>query len=208
MQRKVFDKLASGVGAVLVVILLVAGGLLTWGHSFSNSNVHDQLAQQQIFFPTKAEVEAGGSEYTPAQAAALKANAGKQVLTGKQAQIYANDYIGAHLYAMPQHGVYSKISTAQRAATPGSAQATQLTALKETSFQGTTLRGMLLTAYAFGTIATIMFWASIAAWVGAAVLLVLTVLGFMHSSRTSGEERMFEGKKEEKPQETVGTASR
>ena len=53
MQRKVFDRLASGFGAVLVVILLVAGGLLVWGQSFATSNVHDQLAQQQISFPKK-----------------------------------------------------------------------------------------------------------------------------------------------------------
>ncbi len=52
MQRKVFDRLASGVGAVLVVVLLVAGGLLLWGQSFASSNVHDQLAQQQISFPS------------------------------------------------------------------------------------------------------------------------------------------------------------
>ena len=44
MSRKVFDKLTSAGGVVAVVVLLVAGGLLTWGHSFVNSNVHDQLA--------------------------------------------------------------------------------------------------------------------------------------------------------------------
>ena len=54
MPRKVFDKLVSGFGAVLVVVLLVAGGLLVWGQSFATSNVHDQLAQQQISFPTKS----------------------------------------------------------------------------------------------------------------------------------------------------------
>jgi len=78
------------------------------------------------------------------------------------------------------------------AAKPGSAQATSLAALKQTSFMGTTLRGMLLTAYAFGTIATIMFWASIAAWIGAGLLLVLTILGYWHAGRTRIEERLFE----------------
>ncbi len=34
MSRKVFDILTSAGGAVVVVTLLVAGGLLTWGHSF------------------------------------------------------------------------------------------------------------------------------------------------------------------------------
>ena len=54
MKRKVFDQIASGVGVVIVVVLLVAGGLLTWGYTFAHSNVHDQLAQQQVFFPPKS----------------------------------------------------------------------------------------------------------------------------------------------------------
>jgi hypothetical protein len=54
MSRKVFDKLTSTGGVVAVVVLLVAGGLLTWGHNFVSSNVHDQLAQQQITFPSTA----------------------------------------------------------------------------------------------------------------------------------------------------------
>ena len=54
MSRKVFDKLTSAGGIVAVVVLLVAGGLLMWGHSFVNSNVHSQLAQQQISFPPQA----------------------------------------------------------------------------------------------------------------------------------------------------------
>ena len=54
MSRKVFDVIASSAGVVVVVVLVIAGGLLTWGHSFVNSNVHSQLAQQQVYFPPKA----------------------------------------------------------------------------------------------------------------------------------------------------------
>ena len=54
MRRKVFDFIASAGGAVMVVVLLVAGGLLMWGYSFTNSSVHNQLAQQDIVFPTAA----------------------------------------------------------------------------------------------------------------------------------------------------------
>jgi hypothetical protein len=207
MQRKVFDKLASGFGAVLVVIFLVAGGLLVWGQSFATSNVHDQLAQQQISFPTKTEINAVKVQYAKGgqkavtdpefpnaklMVPALEPYAGEPVTTGKQAQVYANDFIGQHLYAMPYHGVYSQISGAAMAAKPGSAQATQLTALKQTSFMGTTLRGMLLEAYAFGTIGTVMAWGAVAAFAGAAVLLILIGLGIWHASRTSAEERLFD----------------
>ena len=207
MQRNVFDRLASGVGAVLVVVLLIAGGLLVWGHSFASSNVHNQLAQQQIYFPKQGEINAVKAQYAKGgqkavtdpefpdaalMVPALQPYAGQQVLTGKEAEVYANDFIGQHLYAMPLHGVYSQVSGAARTAKPGSKQATEFAALETTVFQGTTLRGMLLEAYGFGTIAVIMSFAAIAAFIGAAVLLLLTGLGIVHSNRVSAEERLFE----------------
>jgi hypothetical protein len=53
-------------------------------------------------------------------------------------------------------------------------------------FKGTTLRGLLLNAYAFGTIATIAGWAALAAIIGAALVLALSVLGFMHGTGKLG----------------------
>ena len=58
MSRRVFDLITSAWGTVAVVMLLVAGGLLTWGHSFVSSNVHDQLARQQISFPLAGRLRA------------------------------------------------------------------------------------------------------------------------------------------------------
>jgi hypothetical protein len=202
MPRKVFDKLTSGVGVILVVVLLIAGGLMTWGHSFANSNVHNQLAQQQILFPTATEINAVKAQYAKGgQAAvtdpefpdaavmipALEPYAGQQLLTGAGAQVYADDFIAKHLYAMPYHGVYSLVSTASRIAKPGSAAATQLAGLETTVFQGTTLRGLLLEAYGFGTIATILLWGAIVSFIGAALLAVLVGLGFWHAARVPEE---------------------
>ena len=214
MQRRVFDRLASGIGAALVVILLIIGGLFVWGHSFASSNVHNQLAQQQIYFPKQSEINAVKAQYAKGgqkavtdpefpnaklMIAALEPYAGKQVLSGKEAQVYANDFIGQHLYAMPLHGVYSQVSGAARTAKPGSKQATTLAALETTVFQGTTLRGLLLEAYGFGTISVIMLWAAIVSFIGAAVLLLLTAMGIRHSNRVSAEERLFEELKETNP---------
>ncbi len=53
MRRRTFDILVSSTGIMLTIVLLVAGGLLFWGYSFANNNVHDQLAAQRIFFPAK-----------------------------------------------------------------------------------------------------------------------------------------------------------
>ncbi len=189
MSRKVFDVLTSTGGAVVVVVLLVAGGLLTWGHSFVNSNVHNQLAQQQIYFPPKAAFAHAkpGTEITPSMIPSVSQYAGQQLLTGSQAQAYADHFIAVHLSELPFGGVYSKISAAALAA-PTNAK---LQALKQTSFQGTTLRGLLLEAYAFSKIGQVMLWGAIASFILAAVMLVLVALGFWHARRTPTEAQML-----------------
>jgi hypothetical protein len=192
MSRKVFDVLTSTGGAVVVVVLLVAGGLLTWGHSFVNSNVHDQLAQQQIAFPPKAAFAhpKAGTEITPSMIPSVSQYAGQHLLTGAQAKAYANDFIAVHLSEMPSGGVYSKISAAAIAA-PTNAK---LAALKQTSFTGTTLRGLLLEAYAFSKIGAIMLWGAIASFILAGIMSLLVGLGFWHARRTATETQMLRPK--------------
>jgi hypothetical protein len=185
MRRRVFDLLASGIGALLVVVLTVAGGLLLWGNNFASNSVHDQLAKQQIFFPPK-----GSPALTPEIAPYLSKYAGQQVLTGPQAEAYADHFIAVHLSEMPYGGVYSKISAAAIA----DPKNTQLADLKTTSFQGTTLRGLLLEAYAFGTFATIALWAAIASFIGAFLMAILTGLGLWHARRTSPRAEILPGK--------------
>jgi hypothetical protein len=189
MSRKVFDKLTSGIGVLMVVVLLVAGGLMTWGHSFASSNVRTQLVQQQITFPAKAAFAHAkpGTEITPGMIPYLEKYAGQQLSTGAQAEAYANHFIAVHLSEMPYGGIYSKISAAA-IAQPNN---TKLAALKQTSFTGTTLRGLLLEAYAFSVIATIMLWGAIASFVLALMTSVLVGLGLWHASRTSEEARLL-----------------
>lgn len=193
MQRRVFDVLASAGGAVVVVVLVVAGALLMWGASFANSSVHNQLAQQEIYFPSKAAFAHAkpGTEITPSMIPSVSQYAGQQLLTGAQAKVYADDFIAVHLSEMPYRGVYATISNAARAATPGTPQAAKLSALETTSFQGTTLRGLLLEAYAFSVFGAIAFWAGIAAFVLAAVMLVLVLFGFWHARRVPADAELL-----------------
>lgn len=190
MSRRVLDLLVSAGGLVVTAVLLVAGALLLWGHSFTTSNVRTQLAQQQIFFPPKSAFAhpKAGTEITPEMIPSVSKYAGQQLLTGPQAEAYANHFIAVHLSEMPYGGVYSKISAANRA-NPSA----KLDALEQTSFQGTTLRGLLLEAYAFSTIGTIMFWGAIASFILAFLLAVLVALGFLHARRSAPEKRSFEG---------------
>jgi hypothetical protein len=155
---------------------------MLWGNNYVDSNVHNQLAEQQIFFPPKAAFAhpVAGSEITAAMIPSVSQYAGQQLLTGAQAEAWADHFIGIHLAEMPYGGVYSKISTAARAAPKN----TQLAALEQTSFQGTTLRGLLLEAYGFSEIGGVLLWGAIASFILALVMLILVGLGFRHARRT------------------------
>jgi hypothetical protein len=61
-------------------------------------------------------------------------------------------------------------------------------------FRGTTLRAMLLNAYAFSMIGTIMLWGAIASFIGAALMAVLVGLGVWHARRTEADERLLSPK--------------
>ena len=189
MSRKVLDVITTTGGVVIVVVLVVAGGLLTWGHSFASTNVHNQLAQQQISFPPQAAFDHpnAGTEITPSMIPSVSQYAGQPLLTGQQAKVYANDFIAVHLSEMPYGGVYSKIS----AAAQKNKTSVPLKTLEQTSFQGTTLRGLLLEAYGFSVIGTVMLFGAIAAFILAAIMSVLVGLGVWHARRTEAEEQVL-----------------
>ncbi|HUI04209.1 MAG TPA: hypothetical protein VLZ77_11750 [Acidimicrobiales bacterium] len=190
MKRKTLDMILTAGGAVLVVVFVVAGALGLWGYSFANSNVHNQLAQQNITFPSKAAFAhaKAGTEITPSMIPSVSQYAGEQLLTGRQAEAYANDFIAVHLQGIGHGQTYSQVSAAAMKLPRGSAAYTAKEAEAQTLFQGTTLRGLLLEAYAFWTMGQIALWASVVAFVLAGVMLVLTALGVLHLRRVPAEE--------------------
>jgi hypothetical protein len=182
MRRNVFDLLASAGGVLMVIVLLVAGSLLMWGYSFANSNVHSQLAQQHIVFPALGSKELASPQIGPY----LNQYAGQPLTTGAQAAAYADHFIAVHLSEMPYGGVYSAVSSASRADPTNATLAAEV----QTSFQGTTLRGLLLEAYAFSEFGLIALYAAIAAYVLAALMAVLVGLGLWHARRTPADEEL------------------
>ena len=183
MRRRTFDLILTGTGVVLTLVLLVAGILLTIGYNFAHSQVRDQLTEQQIYFPPAGSPALADPQIGPY----LNQYAGQQLTTGKQAQAYANHFIAVHLNDIAHGQTYAQVSAAAQADPSNAA----LKAQAQSLFQGETLRGLLLNAYAFDTIASIALWAAIAAYVGAAIMLVLTVLGIIHLRRRPGDEEMF-----------------
>ena len=106
--------------------------------------------------------------------------AGQQMLTGQQAEAYANHFIAIHLQEIGGGLTYSQLS-AKAMADPNN---TVLAGQVATVFKGETLRGLLLNAYAFGKMGTIAGIGAIVAFAGAAFLLLMSALGFAHLRRT------------------------
>lgn len=194
-MRSTLDKLISGTGLLLAVVLLVAGGLLTWANVFIGDQVEEQLLAQDIVMPEGPALEG----LPAADADALKEFGGSPMDTGSEARAYADHYILAHMNASGEElagepQTYSMASAKARelgsaiAENPDATQAqideaTAWSDLKATLFQGSTLRGLLLYAYAFATMGVIAGYAAIASYVAAALLLVLGLLGLRHAKR-------------------------
>jgi hypothetical protein len=182
MSRSIVDRLVSSIGAVMGVALLVASGLLFFAHGYVHGQVTDQLREQQITFPA-----AGSKAITSLPTAdqpEITKYAGQALVNGDQAKAFADHYIKVHLAEVADGQTYSQVS-AKALADP---QNEQLAGQVQTLFRGETLRGLLLNAYAFDTMAKV---ALIAAWVsliGGIVLIALSVLGLLHSRRPTPDE--------------------
>ncbi len=176
MRRKTFDTLVSLTGMLLVVVLIVAGALLTWGHFYINNEVYTQLSSQKIYFPAANSPAVAAPEFS-----AMKQYGGQLLTTGAQAEVYADHFIANHLKAVAGGKTYAQLSSEAQ----GQPNNTTLANQVETLFKGEALRGMLLNAYAFGTIGTIMGFAAIGAYIAAAIMLVLSILGLYHSLKAN-----------------------
>ena len=186
MKRITFDKLVSYVGLGLAALLFIFAGLLNFGANFANDSVQSQLSNQNIAFPA---AEAMPSE-TKDQLAKW---AGMQVITGEMARDYSDLYIWEHMKGsaisvMGKPATYSEVSGVYMGLVRGGStdveKIKQYGDLRESLFMGNTLRGMLLQAYAFGTLGVIAGYAAIASLIGGIIFLLLGIAGLMHIRRT------------------------
>jgi hypothetical protein len=185
MRRKTFDALATTAGLILVAVFLVAGILLTWGHSYANNQVTSQLSAQKITFPTTSNPE---FKILPAaNRAAMAPYAGQLMTNGAQAETYANYFIGRHLYLIGGGKTYSQLSALSMTHPTNTALAAQV----ETVFKGTALRSMLLEAYGFWQLGEIALIAAIASYIAAGLMLILSIFGFVHLRRTAPDAEIL-----------------
>jgi hypothetical protein len=176
MRRTTFDKLLGWIGSLLGIGLLAVGGLLLWGSAYVHNTVQGQLAAQQITFPPAAAFAhpKAGTEITPSMIPSVSQYAGQQLLTGQQAEAYADHFIAVHIANMAGGKTYSQLS-ALSMAQPNNAK---LAGTVATVFKGETLRSMLLNAYGWWKVSQITFIISLAMFGLGAVSLLAGIFGF------------------------------
>jgi hypothetical protein len=193
VKRRTIDSVLIGIGIVLTVAFAIAGALLTWGWHFSSNYVGDELSSQHITFPSAADLTKGGRSD-------LLEFADHKLDTGTEAQGYAS-FINGHLQAIAKGATYADLGAPETAAKADvtaavaagkpqtdidalQAKATAITGQRDTLFKGETLRGLLLSAYAWSTVGTIAGIAAIGAFIAAALMAILVVLGMIHHRGT------------------------
>jgi hypothetical protein len=167
-------------GFAAAVLLAVAGGLLLWGSAYVHNTVQNQLAAQQIYFPPQSAFAhpVAGGEITPNMIPSVSQYAGQQLLTGQQAEAYADHFIAQHITDMSGGKTYSQLSAASMAQPSN----TKLAGLVATVFKGETLRSMLLNAYGWWKVSQITFIGSLIAF-GLAGLAFLAALASLTLGR-------------------------
>lgn len=198
MKRRTLDFIFSAGGIALASLLLVLGLVMTSNANFARSYVADQLGQQNITFTPVANLNEEES-----QSACLVAFAGQPLTTGKQAECYANDYIGLHLEAIadgqtfadlgaPERALREEVAAAEASNDPRladlEADLAAVSGQRETLFKGETLRGLLLTSFGFSVFGIKGEQVATVAYIVAALLALLSIAGFVHALRTSKSE--------------------
>jgi hypothetical protein len=196
VKRRTLDILFSIGGLGVALLLAVAGIVLTSNANFANSYVKDQLNQQKITFKPAAALTD-----EERKADCLVQNAGKQLNTGKQAECYANEFIGLHVKSATQNRTYAELGVPQTALRTKIADAKKanpidpaiagmqeeldaISATRETAFKGETLRGLLLTSFGFSEFGVKAEQAATVAYAGSILMALLAAAGFLHAFKT------------------------
>ena len=178
-------------GFAAAVLLGVSGGLLIWGSTYLHNSVQNQLAAQQIYFPPAAAFAhpKADTEITPNMIPLVSQYAGEQLLTGQQAEAYADHFIAQHIYDMGGGKTYSQLS-AESMAQPNN---TALAGLVATVFKGETLRSMLLNAYGWWKVSQITYIASLIAFGLAGLTFLCSLAGLTVGEHPEIVHEIIEG---------------
>ncbi len=236
MKRRTLDIAFSVGGIIFAALLLVVGLILTNQKNFAVTYVRDQLREQEISFKPADKLaseedfqallnESLGSQEavdafvadkdltSEANSSCLQKYAGQQMLTGKQAECYAEDFIRLHTleasivdgksYTYATVGALvgaanKAVADAKEAGEPEAAivelqaKADKLTSLRfDFLLRGETLRGLLLTSYGFSVFGERAGQAALVTYLAAIVLFILSIAGFVHAFTSKKADDMI-----------------
>ncbi len=178
-------------GFAVAAILLAAGGLLLWGSTYTHNMVQGQLAAQQIYFPPQAAFAhpKAGSEITPSMIPSVSQYAGQQLVTGQQAESYADNFIAVHIANMTGGQTYAQLS-AKALANPND---TKLAGEVAAVFKGETLRSILLNAFGWWKVSQITYIASLTAFALGGLTAIASLFGLTLTRRPEILHEMITG---------------
>ena len=210
MKRRTLDIMFSVGGFFLAGVLVVIGLVLTSNANFAEDYVTDQLSAEKIEFAAVEDLTPQDKAYSKERTGCLFDYAGQALSTGKHAECYANEYIGAHLSYLPTRLGYTsvawadgltyrelggelgklneQIAAAKEAKDPELPQLEQqladLTTVRTKAFEGSMLRNALLTSFGFSVLGEKTGQAATYAYIVAAILALLSIAGSVHAFRT------------------------
>jgi hypothetical protein len=214
VKRRTLDIIFAGGGIVVAIVLAIVGFVVVGQASFARDYVKQELGAQKITFAA-ASALTDEEKTWKAGSQCLVDNAGKTLETGPQAECYAKYYIRLHMAESAKSAGFegatyatlgpirsdptAQINSAKQAGDTTKAADLQkkldaATSLRSTMQSGETLSGLLLTVYGFSVLGEA---AGIAGWAlygVAAIMVVLSVAGFIHALVTPEEEIVFGGR--------------
>lgn len=184
----------AGVAGIVVALgLVLLGSQMRADADFAVTYVADQLGQQRIDFkPADA--------LTPEERSqpCLAEHAGARMTTGRQAECYATSFIGQHLPKIAngktfaelrgvQTSLRADLAAAQAAGDPSAGdlqrQLNEVTAKRQSLFEGETMKGLLLTTYGFSTLGAKAAQAATVSYGAAAALFLASIVVLVRAGR-------------------------
>ncbi len=188
-RRRRILRSTAGLGAAAV--LAVVGTVMATNANFSERYVSEQLGRQKITFKA-ADLLTDAERKSDC----VVGNAGKPLTTGKQAECFANDFIGVHIPTLANGQTYAEVSDKVMALRPrvAAAQAsgdpalpdmqkemTDLSRQSDTLFKAEMLRGALLTSFGFSELGAKAGQAATIAYGAAGLVALLSIAGLVHA---------------------------
>lgn len=208
MKRKTLDIIFATGGLLLAAVLIALGTALAAEATFARDYVRTELGAQKITFAAADKLTDYEKTWQPGSSC-LATYGGQALETGAQAECYAKYYIRAHMASSADKagfpgatyatlgGIRTEISAQVAAAKAKGDAAAQAeaqkkldaaTALRSTMQTGETLSGMLLTTYGFSEIGEKAALAGNLIYGLAALLVLLSIAGFIHATVTPKDE--------------------